>query len=374
MDVENLGPDDATGVEVTDLLPAGVTYQSDTPSVGGYDDGSGVWTVGDVANGVTESLTITATVDPGTGGTTITNTASLTGSDQADSDAANDSDSADIDVPSVDLAVAKSVDDGTPHEGDTVSYTVDVENLGPDDATSVEVTDLLPAGVTYQSDTPSAGTYDDGSGVWTVGGLANGVTETLTITATVDPGTAGSTITNTATRTGSDQADSDAANDSDSADITVRSVDLAVTKSVDNGSAAVGDDVTYTVTLTNDGPETGTTVGVTDLLPAGVAFLSHTLTRGHYDSNTGFWAIGTVGVGVTDTLTITARVLSGTAGTTVTNTASISSADQGDANQSNNTASADIDVPGAGALTIVSQADRTFFVSADPADESEAVR
>jgi uncharacterized repeat protein (TIGR01451 family) len=364
--VTNNGPDGATGVEVTDLLPAGVTYQSDSSTQGAYISGTGLWTVGAMAPSESDTLTITATVDPGTGGTTITNTASLTGSDQADSNPANDSDSADITIPSVDLAVAKTVDDGLPHEGDTVTYTVDVQNLGPDDATGVEVTDLLPAGVTYQSDTPSAGSYDDSSGVWTVGDLANGAAGTLTITASVDAGTAGSTITNTASLTGSDQADSNPANDSDSADVVVRSVDLAVTKSVDNGAPAVGDDVTYTVTLTNDGPEAGTTVGVTDLLPAGVAFLSHTLSRGDYDSNTGFWAIGTVGVGVSDTLTITARVLSGTAGTTVTNTASITSADQGDANQANNTASADIDVLEAGALTISSQTDRTFFVG-DPA-------
>jgi uncharacterized repeat protein (TIGR01451 family) len=130
---------------------------------------------------------------------------------------------------SADLQLTKVVDDGTPNEGDTVTYTVMVTNAGPNNATGVEVTDLLPAGVTYQSDTPSQGTYDSGTGVWAVGGLNNGLSTTLTLVATVDAGTGGSTITNTADVTASDQADPNAANNTASADITVSSADLQLT-------------------------------------------------------------------------------------------------------------------------------------------------
>ena len=61
----------------------------------------------------------------------------------------------DIDVPAVDIAVSKAVDNATPNEGGTVNYTVIVTNNGPDGATGVEVTDLLPGGVTYVSDSPT---------------------------------------------------------------------------------------------------------------------------------------------------------------------------------------------------------------------------
>ena len=71
----------------------------------------------------------------------------------------------------MDLAVAKSVDDAAPNEGDTVTFTVDVTNNGPDPATGAEITDLLPTGVTYVSDTVTVGSYVNGTGVWTIGAL-----------------------------------------------------------------------------------------------------------------------------------------------------------------------------------------------------------
>jgi uncharacterized repeat protein (TIGR01451 family) len=215
--VENLGPDDTTGVEVTDALPAGVTYVSDT---GGGDYSGGVWSVGSLADGATATLEITASVDAGTCDTIITNTASVTASDLADPDDANNSDSADIDVQCADLAVTKSVDNAMPGAGDTIVFTVSVENLGPDDTTGVELTDVLPAGLTHVSDT-GGGAYDPVSGVWTVGALNAGDTETLEVTAMVDADACAMTLTNTAEVTASDLADPDPANNGSSVDVTV---------------------------------------------------------------------------------------------------------------------------------------------------------
>ena len=53
--------------------------------------------------------------------------------------------------------------------GDTITYTVTLSNNGPNTATGVQVTDLLPAGLSFVSATPSQGTYDPGTGLWTVG-------------------------------------------------------------------------------------------------------------------------------------------------------------------------------------------------------------
>ena len=81
--------------------------------------------------------------------------------------------------PAADLVTTKVVDDGTPDEGQSITYTLTVTNGGPDGATNVSVTDALPAGVTYVSDVPSQGSYVSGSGVWSVGALANGASATL---------------------------------------------------------------------------------------------------------------------------------------------------------------------------------------------------
>ena len=65
--------------------------------------------------------------------------------------------------------------------------------------------DLLPAGTTYVSAAPAAGTtYNSGTGVWNVGNLASGATTTLAITATV---TTGGIKTNTAVVADADEPD-----------------------------------------------------------------------------------------------------------------------------------------------------------------------
>ena len=86
--------------------------------------------------------------------------------------------------PIVDLAIEKSVDDSSPAEGATIEYTIALQNLGPDGASGVEVTDSLPAGVTFVSSSATQGSYDDGAGLWTVGSIAAAAADTLTITAT----------------------------------------------------------------------------------------------------------------------------------------------------------------------------------------------
>jgi uncharacterized repeat protein (TIGR01451 family) len=344
--VTNNGPGTATGIEVTDLLPAGVTYSSHLASQGSYVSGTGVWTVGTLANSAFANLTLVATVDAGTGGSTITNTATVSASDQQEAVPADNSDSADITVSlpgsSSDLEVTKTVDDAAPNEGDTVTYTVTVTNTGPDDGTGIEVTDLLPVGVTYVSDTPTQGSYVSGTGVWTVGAVANADSATLTLVTTVDAGTGGTTINNTAIVTALDQTDSDATNDSTTVGITVQSADLAVSKTVDNPNPNQGATVTYTVIVTNAGPNVATNVVVTDALPAaGVTYVSDTPTQGSYASGTGVWTVGSIANAASDTLTLVATVDSGPS-TLIMNTATVTSADQSDPVSSNNSDSATV--------------------------------
>jgi LPXTG-site transpeptidase (sortase) family protein len=84
--------------------------------------------------------------------------------------------------------------------------------------------------------------------------------------------------------------------------------DLSLTKVVNNSSPLVGANVTFTVTVTNVGPDPATGVQVGDLLPAGFAFVSANPSTGTYTSGTGVWNIGALAVNTPVTLTITATV------------------------------------------------------------------
>src|SRR5262249_53245945 len=153
------------------------------------------------------------------------------------------------------LALAKTVSDPTPNVGDTVTFTVTLTDNGPSAATNVAVQDLLPAGLTLVSATPRQGTHDSTTPVWAVGTVTTTTPQTLTLRATV-ASPAGQT--NTAAISHADQFDPDPGNDTASATATPQQADLQVTKAVSDGTPNVGDTVTFTVSLSNQGPDAAT--------------------------------------------------------------------------------------------------------------------
>ena len=114
-----------------------------------------------------------------------TNTATITHADQFDPDTANNTATATQTPQQADLALSKTVSNAAPNVGDTITYTVTLSNLGPDAATNVQVTDLLPDGVSFVSATPSQGTYNSLSGLWTVGTVTTTSPQTLVLRGTV---------------------------------------------------------------------------------------------------------------------------------------------------------------------------------------------
>ncbi len=328
--VANAGPFTATNVTVTDLLPAGLTFVSATPSQGTYDATTGLWTIGTVTTGTPQTLTIQATV---ASPNPLSNTATITHSDQPDSNTGNNSASVGLNVQSADLAVSKLVSNPSPNVGDLVTFVVVLTDNGPGTATGVQVTDLLPVGLTFVSATPSQGTYTTGTGLWDVGTVTTGTPQTLTIQATV---ASASAQTNAALISHADQFDPNPANNTAFATETPLQADLAVTKAVSDSTPNVGDTVTFTVTLIDGGPGTATGVQVTDLLPAGLTFVSATPSQGTYAAGTGLWDVGTVAPGTPQTLVLAATVVSPDPRT---NTATVSHVDQFDPNLGDNTAS-----------------------------------
>ncbi|WP_185145799.1 DUF11 domain-containing protein [Chryseobacterium sp. SNU WT5] len=106
-----------------------------------------------------------------------------------------------ISVLESDLQVTKTVNNANPTIGSNVIFAVTAKNNGPSNNTGVRVNDLLPSGYTYVSHTASTGnsSYVPGTGIWTIGNLADGATSTLSVSAKVK---ATGNYTNTATISG----------------------------------------------------------------------------------------------------------------------------------------------------------------------------
>jgi uncharacterized repeat protein (TIGR01451 family) len=107
----------------------------------------------------------------------------------------------------------------TANEGNTVA--IGVRWTWANDANCIEVTDLLPPGLTYLAASASQGSYSQASGIWTAGDILASGSATLTLTASVDFGTAATVITSTAAITAMLQEETDPANNTASADIAI---------------------------------------------------------------------------------------------------------------------------------------------------------
>ena len=347
--VTNAGPNNATGVQISDTLPTGVTFTGATTASGNYQSGTGLWTIGDLAVGSSATLALRGRVDP-LGNRT--NTAQVFAVEQPDPDSTpnnnvateDDQASVTIDTVAIDLSLTKSVDDTTPNVGQTVTFTLTLRNDGPNDASGIQVRDTLPTGLSHavgQTPTPSVGNFNTTTGIWTVPGLAPGQAATLTLPATVNTT---NPITNTAEVISAAQFDADSTpgngiateDDQASVALTVERADLSLTKSVDNATPNVGDPINFTVTVRNDGPNSATNVVVQDVLPTGLTAVSSVSSSGTYNSATGLWTVGTLADGQFETLNLRATV---TGAQTLTNTAQVRSVDQFDPDSSPGTRS-----------------------------------
>lgn len=337
--LQNAGPDNATGVTVTDLLPDGITFVSSSPSQASYDADSGEWSVGTLASNSQTELYIVGRVQSSSA---VTNTAQVSASDQFDPDSTpnnnveseDDQDSVVITPPVADLSLSKTVDVPRPIIGQSIQYTVTVNNSGPDDATGVVVADELPEGVTFVSSQSNTGRFDASQGQWNIGNLPADASAELLITVQVNATTP---TTNFAEVLKSDQYDPNSTpgngpsneDDEDSATFTPAVADLSLSKTVDNATPNVGDNVSFTIVVSNAGPDPATNVTVLDQLPQGLQIADAVPDAGTYDPKSGIWNIGNLGVNESINLKL---VATSTAPGPVTNTAQVQTSDQIDPN------------------------------------------
>ena len=252
----------------------------------------------------------------------------------------------------------KTVSAGPYHPGGSVVYTITISNSGnivAGDNAGNEFTDVLPAGLTLVSASASSGTAVATIGTNTVtwnGAVPAGGSVTITINATINAGTAGSTINNqgsTSTDSNFDGTnDANGVTDDPSAGGSANPTAIAVTgtpvdtitKSV-SGTYTTGSDVTYTIVISNTGngvsPDNAGNE-MTDVLPASLTLVSASASSGTavatLGTNTVTWN-GSIAAGASVTITIHATLEPGHEGETITNQASLSY--DADANGSNET-------------------------------------
>jgi uncharacterized repeat protein (TIGR01451 family) len=330
--VTNNGPNDASVVTAYD--PAIIDAQIvdvDLPAGTNFDPTLRVWIIPTLADGDSVTLGVSIVVRPSRSGLFI-NTVAVTSSAQPDPDLSNNVDDASLFVPAADITVQKHVDRGEPSIGDTVTYTVTVDNRGPDPAQAVTIDDLLPTGLALVAATPSVGSYDARSGVWTIGDLApielvpppTEPQATLNLLARVE--TAG-TFTNRATsdRTIAFPFDPDEANNAASAVVTaIAPTDISLTKSMSPMTAEVGGTVTVTLTIANAGPSTADDVVLHDTFPAELVSLAASDERCSISGPELDCALGSLAADASTTVTVTATasIIGETSNTAVIATAS----------------------------------------------------
>jgi uncharacterized repeat protein (TIGR01451 family) len=342
--VNNSGPDAGDSVSLTDTLPGTMTFgsiiQNSGPAFTCGNAGPAVTcSILSLAAGATATFTLVGHIPPATpSGTNFTNVAHIS-TTTTDPNPDNNSSQTVLTVVTSDLAVTKT---GPPTAiaGNTISWTITASNNGPDDQPAASLDDSLPAGTTFLSLTqntgPSAVCSDPGAGNsgsinCSFPTLPSGTNAQFTLTATINPGFTGS-LSNTATVSGTN-ADPVPGNNSATAVTTVSgSADLSVNKS-GPATGNAGTNITYTITLTNNGPSNAANVALTDTVPANTTFVSASQTTGPTFScttpapgGTGLINCTIASLALTSaTFSITVHVSPGAVGAVISNTANATS-------------------------------------------------
>ena len=336
--IVNNGPNTATNVVVNDVLPNGLRFISSDN--GDYDPSTGSLTIDSLAIG--QKITINILTEIRKTGV-IVNHATVT-CDEYDIDLGNNQDDSTIYVNSAsDLEITKSVSNQTPNYNDVITWSVVVKNNGPDCATGVEVSDVLPKSLIWLEDN-SNGRYNPETGLWEIGELANGTSIILNIVCQVN----GTGLTTNYASVRCNEYDYNPVNNYANKSIDVKSaVDLSIEKLVNDTNPNYLDLVKWTLIISNNGPDNASDIVIDEVIPNGLTLINHTASKGIYDN--GVWAMCCLNKSEVQSLELVCRVdKTGY----FNNVASISSREY-DYNPGNNRAEKSIDVPSACDLELI---------------------
>ncbi len=275
--VRSEGPQDATGVTLTETPPAGLKFVSATPSQGTC---TGTTTITCDLGAMKEpsGAQVDFAFTPTTPGT-FTTTVQVAGS-QPDLNSKNDSASFTVTaVLPADISVSGSASRTTASTGDQVTYSIQVSNAGPGDAANVTLTDAISdAGLTVSSMSVSQGacTSSPGNISCAIGTLAKDAKVSISFVITMGPA---ENLTNQLSLT-SDTPDLNTADNSTTLTVLVNPANLAVSQTASAQSVAPGTQVTYTITVKNNGPSQATNVVLIDTVPAGTTIAAVQASQG----------------------------------------------------------------------------------------------
>ena len=206
-------------------------------------------------------------------------------------------------LPQVDVSIEKTSDKDSYLVGEIATYTITLNSLGSE-AHNVVVREILPIAHKIIDYKASKGKFENN--IWSIPVLGRGATETLVLRVLL---TSNGTFTNSVNVTTSDNETNLTNNYANRTIIVKHFIDLMLTKTANIKVVKVGDTVTWTITVKNIGSLTATGVKVSDLLPESLKYLSHVVSKGSFDVNSGVWDIGDLSSGESVTLQITTKVL-----------------------------------------------------------------
>jgi large repetitive protein len=280
--LNNNGVSTFSGVTNVVQFPTNVRFGTITTTLGGFSTnatGRLTFNIGTLTNNA--SVTQTVVITNQSSGT-FTNIASLTGIETGSLEP-NKSNNVAAVVALVrgisDVTLAQSASPNPAFVGSNLTYTVGITNKGPSPATSIVLSNTLSPLVSFVSATNTFGTCSnvDGVLVCDFGTLANGAGARVTITTLA---IAGGTATNLAS-VSAFESDFNPANNASSLLTTVNgSADLQLGMTASTNSVYAGNNLTYTLGVTNDGPSAAAAVVLNNPLPPGATLVSATTTVG----------------------------------------------------------------------------------------------
>ncbi len=334
--VTNKGPSHARYVEVTETPSPGVSFVA---TAGCAEDPAGVpvCTLDTIPAGGSKTYTVQFTVDPSTTGG-ITGQVSVS-SQTTEAGPGDESAAEETQVEALaDLTLTRPESMASVTAGMALTYSRVVTNRGPSDAREVVIDDTLPLG-TRLDWTKGCAEDPDGSPNCTLGTIRAGASKTITLAVTVDPATTDQLTDRAAVRSGTE--DPSPGNESATEDTVVEALaDLVVTRGDSTDPVVAGTPLTYTTTVTNNGPSDAVGVVVTETLPAGVILVA---TGGCAEDPGGVptCTLGTIPTGSSRQFTVAVAVDSGTLGSLADRavvTAQTTEASPGDEEMTENTA------------------------------------
>jgi len=298
--IDNEGIMPAEDIEISDYIPTGLILND-----ANWTASNGIATlntpISEIGTGNSATVSITFTIDPNFAGTSIINEAEIKSfynnpwtddedsSPDNDEDGEDDQDNAMIEIvpASFDLSLEKTVSSSGPYSpGSLVTYNITVTNQGGATAQNIELRDYIPSGLIY---TGADWEVQNNIALYggTIASLAPGASSTVSISFIIDPNFLGASITNKAEINdfdGGTDVDSTPGNgssqedDDDTATISVQQqsqiFDLSLTKEVYTdvtpGPFQPGDQVSFLITVTNEGNVIATNVQVSDYLAPGL--------------------------------------------------------------------------------------------------------